>query len=424
MKINKILLINPPYYVSKDNINFWPSFPLGIGYISSYLEARGYTVKVIDAFAEGYETRTSHDHNYLRIGLTEEEIISELANFGPDLVGISNLFSIQHFSLHSLAKVIKDYSRNLPVVAGGPHISAVPELVMTDDNIDYGVLGEGENTFNDLIGALNNNNNFQDVAGITYREDGTIKVNRSYQSIKNLDDVPFPAWHLFKMDKYLHQKVSHGGRVRKHPFMTIITSRGCPLNCCFCSVRDTWGRCFRARSPENVMNEIVLLRDKFDIKELIIVDDNFNFDIERFNNILDLLIKEKMDLILEVPNGLYIPKLNKDIFYKMKNARFCKIYFPIESGNEYVRNNIIRKPINIELVKELIAYCREINIETGGYFILGLPGETKKQMQDTFKLVRKLKIEPYFSIATPFPGSGLYNFVKEKGLLKRRIRFS
>ena len=317
-----------------------------------------------------------------------------------------------------MAKVIKNYNKDFKIVVGGPHVSAAPELVMSDNNIDFGVIGEGEHTFLELINALNNGKDLKDISGITYRENGEVKINTDRQFIENLDEIPFPAWHLFKMDKYLNQKYSQGGEVKRRPFMTILTSRGCPLNCFFCSSRDTWGRHIRTRSAENVIKEIKLLYEKYGIKELIIVDDNFNFDVDRLNIILDFLLKEKMDLVIDVPSGVFIPKLNKDVLRKMKEAGFLRLFFPIESGNEHVLHKIIRKQVNLDMAKELVKYCKEINLEVVGYFILGLPGETKEQMRDTFKIVRELKIEPHFSIATPFPGSDLYKYVQEKGLLK------
>lgn len=417
-RIKKILLINPPYYVSSKKVNFWPSFPLGMGYIASFLEKRGYLVKIIDAFAEGYENRVSHGDKYLRIGLSDEQILTGIADFSPDLVGVSCLFSIQHFALHSMVKTIKNFNKDLPVVVGGPHVSGVPELVMSDKNIDFGVLGEGEEKIMALIDALNNGTDLKKIPGIAYREGDEVRINKSSVFVKDLDEIPFPAWHLFKMDRYLNQEISHGGLVRRRPFMTMLTSRGCPMRCFFCSVRDTWGTNIRTRSPGNVIKEIMTLREKFQIKELIIVDDNFNFDIERLDAILDFLIKEKMDLVVEVPNGLFLKKLNKGILNKMQKAGFCKIYFPIESGNEHVRNAIIKKPVDMNLVRELVSYCRLIGLEAEGYFIFGLPGETKSQMRDTFKLIRELKIQSYFSVATPFPGSDMYKYAGEKGLLK------
>ncbi|MBM3251236.1 MAG: B12-binding domain-containing radical SAM protein [Candidatus Omnitrophica bacterium] len=413
--MNRVLLINPPYYIP-DGTDFFPSFPLGIGYIASYLQSLGYSVKILDAFAEGYENQANY-HRFHRIGLSDKEILSEIHNFSPDIIGISNMFSLLHYSLHSTAKIIKEYNKDLPVVAGGPHISAAPELVMRDKNIDFGILGEGEYTFSKLIKALRYGEDYRDISGLSYRDNGALKINRPLGFIENLDALPFPAWHLFKMDKYLYQKASHGGAVKKRPFMTILTSRGCPLNCFFCSVRDTWGRRFRMRSAGNVIQEIALLKEKFGIKEVVIVDDNFNFNIERMNIILDYFIKEKRRLILDVPNGLFIPNLNKDILLKMKSAGFWRIFFPIESGDEFILHKIIRKPVDLGMVKQLVNYCRKIHLDVVGYFILGLPMETKETMRRTFKLVRELKIKPYFSIATPFPGSDLYRFAESKGLL-------
>jgi len=418
MAINKILLINPPYYIDKRQMNYWPSFPLGMGYVAAYLEKNGYSVQVIDAFGEGYSNRIAHGKDHFCVGLRYNEIISKISDYAPDIIGISNLFSAQHYSMHSMAKVIKCHDSTIPVVAGGPHVSAVPELVMMDPNIDYGILGEGEQAFCELINALNNGTDLKEVTGIAYRNNGMIRLNRPMEFIEQLDQIPYPAWHLFKMDKYLYQKVSHGGSVKRHPFMTMLTSRGCFSNCFFCSVRDTWGRSLRTRSLDNVIGEIALLQEKFGVKELIIVDDNFNFDTDRLHGILDYLIKKKMDLTFEIPNGLFIKKLDKPILAKMKAAGIKRIFFPIESGNEYVRNEIIKKPLDIEVVKELVAYCRKINLESCAYFIVGLPGETKKQIEDTFQLARRLKIMCYFSVATPFPGSALYNYVKEKELLR------
>ncbi|MFH0754652.1 MAG: radical SAM protein, partial [Candidatus Omnitrophota bacterium] len=279
------------------------------------------------------------------------------------------------------------------------------------------VIGEGENTFNDLLDVLAGQGVLSALDGIGFREAGKVRVVPKTKFIENLDILPFPARHLLNMEKYFGLQASHGIRHRRR-FSPIVTSRGCPAKCTFCSAHRVWGHGFRARSPENVVAEMRHMKEHFGIEEILFEDDNFTLDPRRAEKIFDMMVDEKLDFVWDTPNGIAAWTLTETVIDKMKASGCCRLNFPIESGNPDVLKNIIRKPVNLEKIRPLVDHARKIGLPVGMFFVIGMPGETEEQIWDTFNFARKMGVyEPHISVATPYPGSELFDIcVKNKFL--------
>lgn len=419
--IKKILLLEVPttrlkeYSADKVRIAIVP--PIGIAYLAAVLEKEGYNVKIIDCLLEGYK-KPKEIGERIRYGLSDEEIKKKIKKYSPDIVGVSCLFSNKYRDAHNLCKLTKEVDKNLITVMGGPHVTAVPEEVLKDKNVDFIILGEGEYSFLDLINALNENKVFSKVDGIGYRENGVIKIIPKTEYIKNLDELPLPARHLLKMDEYCNTESPHSG-IKRRPFATITTSRGCPFRCSFCAIRKIWGLKYRTRSAESVLDEIGMLVKKYGIRELHFEDDNFAFDKERATKILDGIVEHGFALTLNSPSGLALATLDDGLIEKMVKAGYYSISIAVESGDPYVLHNLMHKPVVLEKVKPLVKKARSIGLNVKGFFMLGYPGETKGSMQRTVEFASKAGFDwTIFFITTLLPGTDMYKTCIEKGYVR------
>jgi len=411
-KIKKVLLFIPPALTLKDAVDINPMPPLGLAYLGAVLENAGIEVKIVDSLLEGWNDRVEVEGNVIRIGLSFNQIEDIIRGYGPDIVGVNNLFTKQRENAHKIYDLAKRVDRSIITVAGGAHPTVMPELVLADENVDFVVLGEGEDTIIGLVSVIEGKSDISTLDGVGYREDGQIRIIPKTKFIADLDGLPLPARHLLNMEGYFGLKQSHGAR-RKTRFSPIITSRGCPAKCTFCSAHKVWGKKFRQRSPENVVAEMKHIKKKYGIEEVMFEDDNATLNVKRAEKIFDLMIEERLDFVWDTPNGVAAFALNENLISKIKESGCYSLNLALESGNQYVLDNIIKKPLKLERAKQLIKYAQRIGLDVGIYLIMGMPGETREQIWDSFRLAKELGIYgPFISIATPYPGSELYDICR------------
>ena len=412
----KVLLVLPPIIVKKHEA-YGVTPPLGIAYLAAKAEQKGHEVKVLDCIIEGIDQKTNVENDFVRIGLDSKEIESRVRDFGPDIVGITCPFTLMHEEMVSVAALVKETNKNIIVVVGGPHPSCMIEYVINDTNIDFLVVGEGEKTFSELLDILPQKEGLNRIEGLVWKTCGKIIQNQRRDFIKNLDSLPFPAWHLFQIEKYIKLSQVHGSVKRKR-YVPIITSRGCPGRCIFCSIHTVWGHQWRTRSPENVVEEIKLLVSKYNIRELHFEDDNLTLSKARIKRICDLLIEQNLDVTWTTPNGVAVNTLDEEMLKKMKQSGCYQLNFGLESGEPYVQKNIIGKPIDIVRVKKIIRFCKKIGIWTHGFFVIGFPGESSANIRQTLEFAKRSDVDSAnFFIATPYPQTPLYNLALSEGLI-------
>ncbi len=418
--IRKVLLFIPPAFTFKDRIDINPLPPLGLGYLGSVLEERGIEVKIVDCLIEGWDNSIDISSDTIRIGLSFEDIEKIIRDFSPDIVGVNNLFTKQRQNAQQIYEIAKKIDKNIITVAGGAHPTVMPELVLADENVDYVVIGEGDQTIIELVRLIEGKTDISALDGVGYRENGEIKIIPKTRFIENLDTLPFPARHLLSMEKYFQSRFSHGVN-RITPYASILTSRGCPFRCSFCSTHKVWSKRYRARSAGNVLKEIKLLVDTYGVKELLFEDDNLLLDKARALAIFDGIINSKFDIIWRTPNGVAIETLDKEVLDRMKASGCYQIGLGLESGNKYVLDNIIKKPIDLDKFRATVKYAKKIGLEVIIFLVVGMPGETLDQMRETFNFVRSLGCYTlqHISIATPYPGSELYDICVNKGYFKK-----
>jgi magnesium-protoporphyrin IX monomethyl ester (oxidative) cyclase len=393
--------------------------PLGIAYLASALRKRQIKVSLLDSLIEGWDTVIDLDKHNIQFGLTPTEIAERASSLAPDLVGISCMYSVQAKVTSEIAREIKQRLPDVTICTGGAHPSAMPEDAAADENIDFVILGEGEATLIELIHALNENMSLETIDGISYRKkNGQVVLNQKTRFIENLDNIPTPAFDLLPMEQYFERNRPHGTVTKNRRVLPIVTSRGCPAKCVFCSIHPVWGRRYRARSPESVVMEIEMLVDQYEVQEIHIEDDNLSFNRERAEKICDLIVERNIKVAFATPNGLAVWALNYPLLRKLKRAGFYRLTLAVESGSQNTLSKIIHKPLSIEKVMEVIDTANKIGFDIDIFFVVGFPGETSEEMQKTFDLGKRLDVSSvkYF-IATPYPGTELLDIARRDNLI-------
>lgn len=388
----RILLIGPPWgdvygnfkHVAKVGV-FYP--PLGLCYLKSPLQADGHQVKVVDAEASGYSLN---------------DILTIVQDYKPDIVGIQ-IVSPLWLTAVAIATAIKERFKSILVVAGGPHVTLTREEALREaPAFDYAVLSESEDGMRQLVEAITSgdSHDVEKVTGILYRRGDEVRASHPRTLRPDVDHLLFPDRSDLDHGKYLFSVPGAG--IRR--FTTLITSRGCPYNCTFCTEPLMYGRTTRFRSAQNVVDEIQDFHDKHDINHFIFVDDTLTTRKERIMDMCAQLKERKLDITWE--GWTHVNTVSPDLLHVMHDAGLRRLSFGIESGNAEVLKSL-QKNSTLPRVRDAYRWAKEAGIETRGSVILGLPGDTKASVQETIDFVVNLKEcdHAYFNIAMPYPGT-------------------
>lgn len=418
-RAKRILLVYPRTTFHKDDIRRCVP-PLGIAYIAAVLLREGYEVRIVDALAEGYGT-VIEEGEFVRCGLSDEEMKARIRNFCPDVVGVSCLLSTQYKNALSVLLLAKDVNGRIITLMGGSHPAFSVEEVLGHKEVDFVFLGEGENSILHLLLNINNGGNLADVRGIAFRDGGGLVINRNTEYIKDLSALPFPARELLDMERYFSINMQQSPYSVGKKVINIITSRGCPARCVFCTSTNFWGNCYRARSPEDVVAEIKMLQNKYGVDELQFSDDNVTLNKKRLMKILDGI--KDLGLRWCTPQGTAVWALDEELLVKMKESGCYQLTFAIESGSQEVLDKIIKKPLKLKKVKPLVKKAQELGIRVHAFFICGLPGETLGQMQETYDFAEEIGFDSAsFFVATPLIGSEMLDICMKNGYIRGEFK--
>ncbi len=374
-----VVMINPPQSTR------YPQPPLGLALIAAILEKEGYPVKLLDANA---------------VEFPPEDVIGMAA--GADVVGITAMTPTIGAALN-IARHLKQANRNLTIVMGGPHATLLPEETLNSSHdIDIIVRGEADETIIELLRALEDKRPLNGIAGISFMSDDKVVHTVDRTSIVDMDSLPFPAYHLLPWRRY-RPHPPHGLAM---PFAAIVTSRGCPYHCAYCS-KPVFGSRFRAQSPGRVVEEMAYLKDKFGVKEIAFYDDSFTLDKKRVHAIAEKIIDTGLKLAWTCETRVNL--VDRELLRHMKQAGCYAVAYGIESASPEIIKTL-QKDITLEQVEEAVRDSREVGLQVIGYFMLGSPGETPETIQHTIDFAKKLKVDfAQFSVTTPFPGTELYD---------------
>jgi len=369
----------------------FPVIPhLGVAYLSAVLKKNNFAVRIVDM------RLPANDYNTL---------LAQIDQFEPDLIGIT-IYSYGYRIAYDLVDSTKA-QRSCLIVLGGPHVSAVRSEVLIDTKADYAIKGEAEYSLLELCNHLaNQNSDYEKIKGLIWRSKDGVEENedRPYMNQKELDELPFPDYEEFELRSY---------SCFEDKYLQIITSRGCPYRCVFCSARLSMGRTFRPRSAGNVVQELEYWYAK-GWRKFELNDDCFSVDFKRAKKICDLIIDKNLQIEYLCANGLRVDRIDRELLQKMKNSGCVFISFGVESGNEQVLR-AIKKGITIKQVEEAVRIANEVGIPNAGTFIIGHPEEDFEKAMDTIQVAKSI---PFGHVAfcnlVPYPGSELFDWVKRR----------
>ncbi len=386
----KVLLINPPAEneilscnpeIIKTERGFDP--PLGLLYLAGYLEKySSYGLKIIDAQVEK---------------LNYQKLREEIEKFSPDVIGITAM-TFTLLDVLKTAATAKEICPNVKIVLGGPHVHIYPEETANLRNIDYVVLGEGEETFFKLLENIDNPEILKEIPGLVFKNQDRIINTGVKKYCENLDDLPFPPREMLPYKKYFSLLA------KKEPITTMFTSRGCPFQCAFCD-RPNMGKIFRKRSAKNVVDEMEECLG-LGIKEIFIYDDTFTVDRQRVFDICGEILKRKMKFSWDI--RARVDTVDKEMLILLKRAGCERIHYGVEAGTEKILK-VLNKNITLEQALKAFKMTRETGMDTLAYFMIGSPTETKEDILKTIEFAKKL--DPDFvqiTLLTPFPATKLY----------------
>ena len=400
-----VLLIRPEF----DDDQLAPH--LGLGYLSASLKQNGHKVKVLDGLREKI---TYNPQDWDLAGFTA------LSTYFPDLC----------------REVKRAKSYGLKTIIGGAHVICDPGQSLIDSGADYAAAGEGERT----IVQLASGRKPSQVEGLYYWENDkpkrsspdlselfkkkimyTTKIgNESRDFINAVDDFGEPDWKSIDPRSF-PQTMPHGTVYKEAPFAPIITTRGCPYSCIYCSAPITAGKKMRYRDPTKVVDEIERLINDYGVKEIQIEDDNFTLKRKHAFAICEEIIKRKIKVHWSLPNGVRIDKLDPELLALMKKSGCYSMSLGIESANQRILD-LIKKRLDKELVRKVVRWVKESGIDGVGFFMIGFPTETRKEIMETINFARSLDIDrAYFSKAVPLPGTELYDIWIEKYAKNKNI---
>ena len=399
----KVLLINPPSWIhSKVRMDMNPN--LGLLYLAAVLEKAGYEVKVVDAECLRY---------------TWKALRRKLKNEMPDIVGIT-CTTFSYMPLKETVKIAREILPYSKIFIGGPHVTAlVRESLLENPAADIAVMGEGEQTLVELIKAIEENGPINRVNGIAFRSGDEILFTPRRTPIKDLDAIPFPARHLLEPNMTLYRG---NEPLFSKPETVMIWSRGCPHRCLFCSNPVFGHQQTRYRSPKNIVDEVEMLHDKYNIRSIFVYDDEL-VGMSQFQNgwltqVCDEIISRGLDDIIYKCQGRCSQHIKFEVLKKMRKAGFFCIMWGVESGSQKVLN-AIRKDITTENIVETFELAKRSGIRNMAFIIVGNVSETREDVKKTVSLLKRIGPD-YVQVtaATPLPGSELWNIAVSKNWIK------
>jgi len=393
------ILVYPPLSLKERYGELAPaghiSPPLSIMALAAYVRERGFKVEIIDCEILNFDNKRAADY------IVEKD---------PSYVAITACtMSIESASI--LAALIKQRNKDITTIIGGVHLSAVPDETMTSfKDFDIGVLNEGEMTFHEI---LEGKKELEDIHGIIFRKNGDLIKTQRRERIKDLDDLPFPAWDLLPNLTQFYRPAAH--LIGRFPTTTITTSRGCAARCTFCD-RSVFGNRVTAHSAKYVLNIIKHLHSTYGVRDVVMGDDNFVVLRSRLKEFCELLIEEKRDITWSCFTRVHY--LDPAILKLMRESGCHEISFGIETASQKTLD-FLKKGIKLEQAIIDLENTKKAKIKTSGFFMIGIPGETVEDIENTINFAKRVKLDMLqLSFFTPFPGDEIYPKIEKYGKLE------
>jgi len=372
--------------------------PLNLAYLAAIAESLGHEAIIVDGEAER---------------LNCEQVVAEALNFNPDMIAMTGSTPFFHF-VEEMAINLKKVLPKIPILLGGPHVSVLRENAFKDC-FDYCFIGEADKSFESFLRRHEKGQRIDSIPGIFFRDGANVQYTGDIEPVVDMDSLLLPAYHLLKMEKY---KIGTIQDIKN--FATVMTVRGCPFQCIFCSTK-VFGNNIRKRSPRFVVDEIKLVKEKCNLSHFIFLDDTLTLYKKHILEICDLIIREKLNITFEGSTRANL--IDEELITKLKQAGMIRISFGLESVDEGIRKTM-RKEVPLESYITANRLTNRFGIETLNSCMIGLPGETRETVKKTLSFLRNSKEikQANISIAVPYPGTELYEMaLKRKNKLELTI---
>ncbi len=402
----KILLINPPFPKQMSYGFFSFASPnlvsLGLCSLAAYIqkEDKDMKVKVIDCVFQN---------------ISFENLIREINEFKADIIGISSTTCAYNIS-KKLVSCIRENNSKVIIVLGGPHISALPfDTFKECENLDFGVVGEGEISFGEIIKWMKGGKKKDEIEGVIFKEGGKIRLSKQRSVIENLDTLPFPSLDFLNLAKSKHTPIRSKGTS-----LHLVTSRGCPFRCNHCE-QAVFGSVYRSKSVDYIIREIKVLKEQCSIRSIAFEDDSFVINMKKMRDFCYGLIKEKIDV--EWSCSIRNELIDKDVLPIMRKAGCNYLYFGIESGSQRMLK-ILNKDTPLEKIEHNVKLTKKEGLKAHGSFVIGLPTENRESIKQTVDFAIKLKLDSVtFNLFTPFPKTALREMAFKHGKVSKNWDF-
>lgn len=390
----RVLFIQPPAVLEGDLMNHIKYPPLGITSIAGYIRSKDYIVDLYDAYS---------------LNGTVKTIIDRTNSFKADVIAISSTTALIN-NTFKIAEAIKEYDKKIKVVVGGSHATADPTHCLSNKNVDVALIGEGEISFHRTLQAFEHCKKLDKIEGIAYKNSKGKIITSKPSLIKNIDELPFPAYDLLPLDEYKNPYST------RKPFTSMCRTRGCSYVCTYCEIPQIYKKTFRIQSPERTIKEIDYLVNNFGIKEIAFKDPIFTLDRKNVMDFCDLLIKKNYDLIWSANSR--VDNITQEMCFKMREAGCVSLTFGLESGDQEILNNL-KKHATLEQARQAINYAKKAKIKIVANFMVGNPGETKESINKTIEFMKEIDPD-YVNIAftTALPGTELWDQAEENNWIK------
>ena len=415
----KIQLLNPPgIYHARNLSSLTPSLPLGLAYVAAALETAGFAVDVIDAIGEA-PTRVDKDGEFRRVGLGPDDIIRRI---DPDtrVVGFSIMFSFLWPVAREILRAIRAARPDVILVGGGEHFTGLPEYSMEQAPVDFIVMGEGEEAAVELMDALaSGRTDYENIPGLAWRQDGRVRVNPRRARHKNVDEIAWPAWHLFDVKGYDEQELVNG--IHKGLTIPILATRGCPYQCTYCSSPSMWTQRWLPRNPVDVADEIEHYVRTYGATNFPFQDLTAIIRKDWIVTFCQELIRRRLNVVWQFPSGTRCEAIDDEVAPLLHESGGRHLAFAPESGSERTRGLIKKKMTTPALLAAVRASVRA-KLNVTAFFVLGFPHDTREDIRGTVRLARRLAIEGIddinMSFFFPIPNTELYHQLVGSGRIQ------
>jgi len=415
----KVALVRPPSLVSRYAVAAPLTPPLGLAYLAAAVREAGHHVQVVDGVGEGLQKPRLWKNSTLLRGLTFEEIAGRIQP-EPDVIGISCMYSCEWPYAHQLVRILKRAWPGSLLVGGGEHFTAIPEKSLEScPELAACVLGEGEVTFLELLERVSSSASLDEVSGLVYRgREGAIKRNGPRGRIRNVDDIPWPAWDLIPLESYL--SLNLGLATLHGRSMPMLATRGCPFQCGFCSNVYMWTPLWIPRNPSLVLDEFEFYMKRYGVTDIQFFDPNTIIDKKWILAFADEIIRRNLKISWQIPIGTRPEAVDREVARALAASGCFTMGFAPESGSPQTLRRI-HKTVNIARMKRSMRDCLREGLKVKCNIMLGFPGETRRDVWKTFKLILEMSwlgvhdtsVYPF----SPYPGTALFERLRDEGRL-------